>query len=276
MNPLIIFDWKKWRPTEEIIYILGSFETLHKGHLKLLQKALNLRNKTGYKIALVYFTNESLSYKTNEIFTDDFAKEFVISTTEIDYAISIEFLDVKPMSGDEFLEILTNGQESILVAGSDFKFGKGKKDTLKTVNLPNIKNIYEVPLLKDSEVKIGTSILRDYISEGKISDLNEYLVQNYCFSFKYISQKLSIDEKLKKLHPGIYYSFVFEESSPSEYILHVDRNLEYHLHTYEKGGKVDFDPEKRYVLVIEKEIRLIYSNEKDFLIEEDYFAEKNI
>lgn len=160
----------------ERVVALGLFESMHRGHKKVIEHTVNLAidNKM---IAAVVTVSKPVNKAGLPIFSIDHKLELMDSLS-VDEVIVIEMNDeVRLSSSDDFINLLKNIGTSKVVSGSDYRFGyKGAGD----VNL--LKNNFETEV-QDFELekqdKVSTTLIKSYLSKGKIKHVNSLLGYNY-------------------------------------------------------------------------------------------------
>ncbi len=165
-----------------IVLTIGQFDGLHLAHMKLIDECLAQAKSQKMSSAIMTFEPLIINViKENATFP-------IISTDEkikkceqlgFDYFIIIKTnKDFLRLSKDTFIKSLKETMDvKSLIVGFDFSFGylgEGKaKDLLsffKTVIIPEIS--------LDNK-KIGTKLIKNYLSDGKIKDANKYLGYNF-------------------------------------------------------------------------------------------------
>lgn len=277
MKPLEIYDINSWQPSDNLIYVIGAFESFHLGHYQLLKKAVEI--KKNQQIILVYFKNDTSMFKMKDgLFCDNEAKRYIFSTfNEIDKAIELDFSKISLLEGDDFINKLINDSLNVtIICGKDFRFGKlAKWDVAKLKN--NFKNtdVIDLDLLKYKDIKIGTKNLKELVNFGQIKFLNSLLTRNYLLTCDIVSNnELKIDNNITQIHSGIYAASLIVNKIKYYCILHIDQksNITFKL--------IDIDafdiqniPAK---LIIYSEIRLITTSQNDKLTDEDLLKAKNL
>ncbi len=189
---------------------IGTFDGLHLGHIKTLNRLKQVSN--GTKTLVIAFISPPRSYinhKNQDLLTTKSEKVFLLGNINNDYYMLINFNStIKSMNQKEFLNYIGVDIEN-LVVGKNFRFGKGRQD-VSNLNLNVEMCDYEVV---DNEI-VSSSLIRNLISDGHVGRANRMMGRNY-----YIEAKLKhingvekfITEEHKLLPPRGVYSFsVFE------------------------------------------------------------------
>ncbi len=156
--------------------IVGKFESFHRGHQLLIKKAKLYKDEI--KLISIWLPIKDVGY--NPLFTikerEELAKSF---GTEL---ITVEFEKVKDWSPEKFLQFLNKMGCKRIIAGEDWRFGKGKAGNIelaKTVAKSLGMEVIPVKPITIDGQKIGTSIIRKFLEEGNVKAANMLLGFNY-------------------------------------------------------------------------------------------------
>ncbi len=182
LNFFKIFD-------EQIVLALGFFDSLHKGHIQVINEAKKIAKEK--KVLPVIFTFENnLPVKDIEnkglVFTFDERLEKIEKlgvNTVISTIFTKKFSNISPV---EFIKIITNNFKVVdLVCGNDYHFGKGGTADVSFL-LNECKkygvNLHVVDLLRDSDTKISTTTIKSLLRDGKVEEANNLLSEPYTIS----------------------------------------------------------------------------------------------
>lgn len=169
------------------ILILGNFDAVHIGHMKIISNALSLAQKTGKEIYVLLFNSD---YK-KKLKRSNYAsilnnKERVLKLKEagIRKVFYLEFYEVRNLSKDKFIKeiIIETFSPSIVLFGDDYRFGKDalgdSKLLKKSLEKENIK-AKSVNLYKRSGKKVSTEIIKEFLFKGDIKDASKLLGYEY-------------------------------------------------------------------------------------------------
>jgi riboflavin kinase/FMN adenylyltransferase len=184
-----IFNTKE--PIEKAYIAIGSFDGIHLGHKKLITDAITKANNNGGKSVVFTFLNHPL-----EIVKKDIELKFLTTLEEkisifndfnIDYLIlqpfTQEFADIEPY---DFVKLLKDqlGAKEFFV-GFNFSYGKngrGTVDTLKNHSNDLGVDLTVIPPVQLNNMTISSTLIRNLISHGNISEANQYLGYNFFIS----------------------------------------------------------------------------------------------
>ncbi len=209
---------------EAQVLCLGFFDCIHKGHLKLITKAKSLANKYNAKVSLFTFSNNPLSFFSEEklIFTFD-ERCFALNKLNIDYVYSAEFnKDFSKIYAESFLDLIVKNKNiKAIVCGEDYTFGYKKEGNVETLSKYCIANNIElsiVDIYKVNGEKIASRVIRKLVEKGSINQINANLSSPYIIQGKVINGKgighkdlyptanIQINRNKVKLGEGVYFT----------------------------------------------------------------------
>ncbi len=160
---------------------LGKFDSLHKGHMKLIHNVQK------------YAKMEKLS---SVVFAFDMGKDTLLTNTErkkylegqVEYMIECPFTeDIRHMEAETFIEeILVNKLHALyIVVGTDFRFGYGARGDVTMLKKYAHRGNYHLDI-EEKETYHGREISSTYIREtlknGDMALANQLLGYKYCMS----------------------------------------------------------------------------------------------
>lgn len=171
---------------------LGSFDGLHLGHMKLIDKAIDLAKKNGGKSMVFTFNNHPLSIINKEIMPkllmDKETKIKVLKDKGIDILRLVTF-DKKFMnlSPDKFiLNIVENYNAKGIVVGFNYRFGYknlGDVDLLKELSQKYDFELFVVKPVKYKKEVVSSSHIRHVIADaGDMEKANAMLTTPFSLS----------------------------------------------------------------------------------------------
>lgn len=181
-----LFDKYEIKPA---VVAIGSFDGLHIGHKKIINKTIKIARKKNMVSGVYSFLPHPL-----EIVAPDKAPSFLISRRQkieilkkmgADYFYEQEFTEnFSKLSFEKFVRDILISKIGVkhIVVGEDFKFGKdksGNTDKLKKLGKKYDISVLALPVLKESESKISSTSIRKMIKKGKVADVSKYLGRNY-------------------------------------------------------------------------------------------------
>lgn len=181
MSFQVINDLKPFN--EPIVVVLGNFDGIHCGHIKLIQQAKEMSVLKNAKSAIITFEPHPrivLEHKDFRLINNYLEKEILVERLGVDYLIQYPFnKDVASLSPEAFMADLMNRFQIVgIVVGTDYRFGHKQAGTTDTLAQMAVKYKYhlmvvEKELFQDRE--ISSTWIREAIIEGNITLANQLL-----------------------------------------------------------------------------------------------------
>jgi riboflavin kinase/FMN adenylyltransferase len=174
----------------------GTFDGVHFGHQKILQRLHEITQKNGGEsVLLTYWPHPRLVlYPEQELFllTSIEEKIALLSRKHVDHLVIIPFTrEFAALSSENFIrEILVDkiGTKK-LVIGYDHKFGKNRSGSFEELRKDGPKygfEVEEIPKQMIENKAVSSTKIRSALSEGRIDIANEYLGRSFCLHGKVI------------------------------------------------------------------------------------------
>lgn len=185
---------------EKSILILGSFGSIHNGHLELINVAKEFKKR----ISVMVIEDTSLLPGINK---SNYASLSVrlqqLANLEIAEVQLIHFNEsLKLMSGYSFVEKIINATNAIhIVVGSDFACGWKRNYTASDLAKDFSTTI--VPIKKINDQKISTTLLKEMVVLGEVDLIKKLSPFPYTIQTE-INSKGEFEFKNLKLQKGIY------------------------------------------------------------------------
>lgn len=169
----------------QTVVTIGNFDGLHKGHLKLIEKTKSIARKHNLKSLVCSFNCNTKGAKA--IFSADELKDS-LSLLGIDYLSKLDFLgEIKQLSCEEFAGLFLTQRfaAKYVIVGEDFRFGanqSGDINTLKELGKLYGFSVIPIAMKKVQNNQLSSTLLRKWLSEGKISLANRYMFRPFSLS----------------------------------------------------------------------------------------------
>ncbi|MGL5085556.1 MAG: bifunctional riboflavin kinase/FAD synthetase [Clostridium sp.] len=208
---------------------LGSFDGLHLGHLSLIRRAIDVAKKRNGNSMVFTYKNHPLSIinptLVPKLIMDLNYKLQCLKNENIDIVALRTFTkEFMEMSAEEFIKILCiDYKVKGIVVGFNFRFGHKNEGDVKLLESLKEKYEYELWVMKpfkhDGEI-ISSTIIRQNILEGRVSDASKMLSRPYSISGKvnhgkklgrtigFPTANLGFDLKMVIPKVGVYYTNV--------------------------------------------------------------------
>lgn len=165
------------------VVALGKFEGLHKGHMLLINKVLQLSHETG-KQSVVFSIDMP---GTKRIYTIP-ERDRLLEEIGIDFNVTCEFTKkFASMKPEIFIkEVLVERlHPEYVVVGNDFRFGKNRQGDVTMLESFGNKYGYEVlafEKLREKGTVISSSYIREQIEQGNVNMVHDYMGRPYSIS----------------------------------------------------------------------------------------------
>lgn len=182
------------------IFTQGTFDGVHVGHQKILNRLNEVKNlKGGETVLMTFWPHPRLT-----LFPEDNQLKLLQSLDEkilkieqcgIDHFIIIPFdKQFSNMSPEEFIEdiLIKKLNVSTCVLGYDHRFGKGRRgdiNLLKQYSKKNHFEIIEISAESINEMTVSSTKIRTSILNGDVKTAQEYLGSYYQITGKVVHGK---------------------------------------------------------------------------------------
>ena len=181
------------------VIAIGNFDGLHLGHQKVINEARRKAKKfklplgviTFEPVPVMFFSKKIEDHRINSL--NQKKKQF--KKLKLDFLAIIKFnKKFSSLSAEQFISkiIYKKTKCRYLFVSKNFKFGfkrQGNIQTLKKFEKEfNYKNIITNPHKKNKKI-ISSTLIRNKIRAGKITEVNKFLNRNWCIEGKVIKGK---------------------------------------------------------------------------------------
>ncbi|MBR4979429.1 MAG: bifunctional riboflavin kinase/FAD synthetase [Clostridia bacterium] len=182
---IITDNLKKINKNEKKLLILGDFDGVHKGHVSLIEKSVEIAKAENLSCCVYTFkVNTKLLTRGNVSFlTTDEEKNGIFGKYGLDCVYYEDFESVKNMEPREFCKYLAEyfGAKRI-VCGENFSFGKnasaGSNDLKRFMKEYSVETDI-MPMVKENGKIVSSTLIRSLVSDGRIEKANELLGYPY-------------------------------------------------------------------------------------------------
>jgi riboflavin kinase/FMN adenylyltransferase len=186
---MLVKDNDSLRKKDNINYIaLGSFDGLHKGHLTLIQKLIDLVRDTEGKSIVYTFKNHPRtlikSKPVPKLLLDNFSKEEILKEKKVDIVYFEEFTEeFMRKTPEQFVKYLIDKFKiKGIVIGFNYRFGYKNSGDVELLKELSLKYNFEVCIMepcKYEEEVISSTKIREEISKGDLGKANKMLTREY-------------------------------------------------------------------------------------------------
>ncbi len=204
----------KKKVTRNVIAI-GMFDGVHLGHQRVLKTAVDYARN--YNSETIVFTFDSIPKNQSGVLSTLTEKIGLLKSQGIKKVRILPFNKIKNLIPENFLKLYLKNCFCIVI-GYDFRFGKERHGSVKTIKNFCKKVIIVKPVKYKSKI-ISSTLIKKELIFGRIEHVNYLLGKNYTFDGKvirglglgkklgYPTANLSV-EKEKLLPEGIFVSKV--------------------------------------------------------------------
>ncbi len=187
----IFYNIKELTKNKNTVLTLGTFDGIHPGHLKIIDKLVSCSKEKGCRNVVVTFYPHPRtilgSNNSVKMLTTQEEKIMLLEKQRVENLLIIEFTkEFASLSAEDFIyDYLINGIGlTEIVLGHDHHFGKGRRGNAELLKQIGDKEGFIVTkadaFMIDGEAVSSTRI-RNALIEGNISKANNLLGRNYGF-----------------------------------------------------------------------------------------------
>ncbi|WKK61736.1 bifunctional riboflavin kinase/FAD synthetase [Corynebacterium sp. P3-F1] len=171
------------------VVTIGVFDGVHRGHQKLIRRAVNVARETGVECVVMTFDPHPV-----KIFAPEHTPETLVPLAErarligelgVDHLLVIDFTkELAGESPEEYFRsvIVDTLHASRVVVGENFTFGAGASGTAQTMLALGEKygvDVDVVSLLFDGTERICSTAIRDALRGGDVTQASEFLGREF-------------------------------------------------------------------------------------------------
>ena len=238
----------EFKKLEYAVVTSGTFDGVHYGHQKILQRLDEITKKNGGEsVLLTYWPHPRLVlFPDQELYllTSIEEKAKLLSQKHVDHLIIIPFTETfSDLSSEEFIKniLVEKIGTKKLVIGYDHKFGKNRSGSFEVLRKDGPIYGFEVEEIPKQMIEnnaVSSTKIRKALSDGHIEIANEYLGRSFCIHGKVIE-----GDKIGRTidFPTANIEVIFKHKLiPSEGIYAVRVKL--NQHTYKGMLNIGFRP----------------------------------
>lgn len=176
----------EFKPLQNAVVTIGTFDGVHIGHQKILKKLVNCAKETqGESVLLTFFPHPRLIINPDDeglrLINDIEEKTHQLALSGLDHLIITPFTrDFSNQSPEEYIRnVLVEklGTKRIII-GYDHHFGKDRKGSIQ--NLMALADVFEyvvneIPKQDIDDVAVSSTRIREALIKGDIDTANKYL-----------------------------------------------------------------------------------------------------
>ncbi|QTE21289.1 bifunctional riboflavin kinase/FAD synthetase [Polaribacter cellanae] len=194
-----IIDISNFSTKEKTFVTIGTFDGVHFGHQKILEKLVSEARKAGKKsVLLTFFPHPRMVLQKDasiELINTIDEREKLLKKTGLDYLIIHPFSrDFSRITALEFVRDILVNQFNIskLIIGYDHHFGKNREGNIN--QLTEYSHLYdfkveEIPAQDIDDVSVSSTKIRRALANGNLKTANNYLGYNFMLKGKVVNGK---------------------------------------------------------------------------------------
>lgn len=189
----------EFSPENKTVLTLGTFDGVHVGHLKILEKLVETAKTENYEsVLLTFFPHPRMILQqdsTIKLLNSIEEKAYLLEKLGLQNLIIHPFdKDFAKLSARAFVEEVLVKQLNIgkIIIGHDHRFGKNRTADIYDLTVFGTEFGFEVQQISAEEINdiaISSTKIRNALSEGNIPLANKYLNYPYFFSGKVVKGK---------------------------------------------------------------------------------------
>lgn len=177
--------------SNKTVFTLGTFDGVHIGHKKIIERLLNSSSPNEQSLVLTFFPHPRMVLQKE---SDIKLLNTIAERTQLLEKAGLQNLIIHPfdqdfsrLTAEEFVKNILVDVFNIkkIIIGHDHRFGRNRTANIDDLILYGKEYGFEVEQISAQEideVSISSTKIRNALNEGKIALANEYLGYNYCFS----------------------------------------------------------------------------------------------
>ena len=187
-------DISQFKSTLSTAITIGTFDGVHIGHRKILERLINDAKKVGLKsTVLTFFPHPRMVLQKDtdiKLLNTLEEKIDILKDLGLDYLIIHPFTrDFSRLSATEFVrDILVNSLNTKkIIIGYDHRFGRNRNASIHDlIGFGNTLDfeVEEIPAQEIDDVSVSSTKIRNALAEGDIITANSYLGYPYMLSGK--------------------------------------------------------------------------------------------
>lgn len=177
------------RNTHQTAITIGTFDGVHMGHRKILERLINSAKNTGLKsTVLTFFPHPRMVLQKD---TDIKLLNTIEEKAQILNALNLDYLIIHPftkhfsrLSATEFVrDILVNNLKAKkIIIGYDHRFGRNRNANIQDLIAFGSTldfEVEEIPAQEIDDVSVSSTKIRKALMEGDVATANSYLSYAY-------------------------------------------------------------------------------------------------
>lgn len=174
------------RPVHRTAVAVGYFDGMHKGHLSVLETALDVSREQGLVPVILTFDmsrTRAAGKGSRNLFPDSF-RDRKAEELGFSYCVTLDFGRIAPMDEETFVrDVIRDGlNAACVICGCDFRYGNGRTgDVASLTSLCasmdiGVKSVSQVTV---DGIPVATSVIKELLENGEVEKANRMLGYEY-------------------------------------------------------------------------------------------------
>ncbi len=182
--------------SKNTVVTIGTFDGIHRGHRKILDELLRISKEENSRNFVITFEPHPRTVVAQKfdirLLTTLEEKKEIFENYGIENLMVINFTkEFSKLTSEEFIRkfICDKIGARHVVIGYDHKFGRnrdGNESTLRSLGEKFGFDVTQVPPIKENDVVISSTLIRNLLLNGKVEEANSYLGRYYSLSGKVV------------------------------------------------------------------------------------------
>jgi riboflavin kinase/FMN adenylyltransferase len=183
---------KDFTKNKNTILTLGTFDGIHPGHLKIIDRLVDCSKEKGCRNVVITFYPHPRTVLSSgndiKMLTSQEERKILLEKHGVENFLTINFTkEFASLTAEEFIyDYLINGiGVSEIVLGHDHHFGKGRSgnvELLKKIGAKENFSVITVDAFYINNEVVSSTKIRNALIEGDLKKANSLLGRNYSFS----------------------------------------------------------------------------------------------
>lgn len=174
----------------ESVVTMGSFDGVHLGHQKILEKVVETARKQALESVLITFDQHprKVLQKAEEplkLLTTPYERRMIFEKIGIGHLVCLSFNEeLAAMKAEDFIRDIFVGQlkAKYIITGYGHRFGKGGKGDHDLLALESEKYGYHAEMIPMQDIRnnmISSTLIRNFLNQGMVENASQYLGYAY-------------------------------------------------------------------------------------------------